>query len=155
MVTVKTPMHVRDVMADDAYVARRDTGAVAAVELGGARTVLSVPLLDKGEMTGAFFLCRQQVQPFTERQIEVVQHFATQAVIAIENARLLNALRERTADLTEALGQQQAITGVLQLLSDSSGKLEAIFQVILENAVNICRAHFGNMFLTRMARSVG
>ena len=147
MVTVKTPMHVRDVMADDAYVARRDTGAVAAVELGGARTVLSVPLLDKGEMTGAFFLCRQQVQPFTERQIEVVQHFATQAVIAIENARLLNALRERTADLTEALGQQQAITGVLQLLSDSSGKLEAIFQVILENAVNICRAHFGNMFL--------
>jgi GAF domain-containing protein len=147
MVTVKTTMHIRDVMADDAYVARRDTGAVAAVELGGARTVLSVPLLDKGEMTGAFFLCRQRVQPFTERQIKVVQHFATQAVIAIENARLLNELRERTADLTEALGQQQAITGVLQMLSDSSGKLEAIFQVILENAVDICRAHFGNMFL--------
>ena len=76
-----------------------------------------------------------------------LQHFATQAVIAIENARLLNELRERTADLTEALGQQKAISGVLQLLSDSSGKLEPIFQAILENAVNICQAHFGNMFL--------
>jgi len=147
MVVAKTPMHVRDVMAEDAYLARRDAGAVAAVELGGARTVLSVPLLDKGEMTGAFFLCRQQVQSFTDKQIKLVQHFATQAVIAIENARLLNELRERTADLTEALGQQKAISGVLQLLSDSAGKLKPIFQAILENAVNICRAHFGNMFL--------
>jgi GAF domain-containing protein len=147
MVAAKTPMLIRDVMAEDAYLARRDSGAVAAVELGGARTVLSVPLLDKGEMTGAFFLCRQRVQSFTDKQIKVVQHFATQAVIAIENARLLNELRERTADLTEALGQQKAITGVLQMLSDSSGKLEPIFQAILESAVDICRAHFGNMFL--------
>jgi GAF domain-containing protein len=147
MVAARTPMHVRDVMAEDAYLARRDSGAVAAVELGGARTVLSVPLLDEGEMTGAFFLCRQHVQSFTDKQIKLVQHFATQAVIAIENARLLNELRERTADLTEALGQQKAISGVLQLLNDSSGKLEPIFQSILENAVNICRAHFGNMFL--------
>jgi GAF domain-containing protein/class 3 adenylate cyclase len=147
MVAAKTPMHVRDVTAEDAYLARRDSGAVAAVELGAARTVLSVPLLDKGEMIGAFFLCRQHVQSFTDKQIKLVQHFATQAVIAIENARLLNELRERTADLTEALGQQKAISGVLQLLSDSSGKLEPIFQAILENAVNICQAHFGNMFL--------
>jgi GAF domain-containing protein/class 3 adenylate cyclase len=147
MVAAKTPMLIRDVMAEDTYLARRDSGAVAAVELGGARTVLSVPLLDKGEMTGAFFLCRQRVQSFTDKQIKVVQHFATQAVIAIENARLLNELGERTADLTEALGQQKAITGVLQMLSDSSGKLEPIFQAILESAVDICRAHFGNMFL--------
>ena len=147
MVAAKTPMHVRDVRAEDAYLARRDTGAVAAVELGGARTVLSVPLLDKGELTGAFFLCRQHVQSFTDKQIKVVQHFATQAAIAVENARLLNELRERTADLTEALGEQKAISSVLQLLSNSSGKLEPIFQAILESAVNICRAHFGNMFL--------
>ena len=76
----KTPMHVRDVMAEDAYLARRDSGAVAAVELGGARTVLSVPLLDKGEMTGAFFLCRQHVQSFTDKQIklgsELINFFA-------------------------------------------------------------------------------
>jgi class 3 adenylate cyclase len=140
-------MHIRDVMAEDAYLARRDSGAVAAVELGGARTVLSVPLINKGEMTGAFFLCRQRVQPFTDKQVKVVQNFATQAVIATENVRLLNELRERTADLTEALGQQKAITGVLQMLSGSSGNLESIFQVILESAVNICQAHFGNLFL--------
>jgi GAF domain-containing protein/class 3 adenylate cyclase len=147
MVATKTPMHIRDVMAEDAYLARRDSGAVAAVELGGARTVLSVPLINKGEMTGAFFLCRQRVQPFTDKQVKVVQNFATQAVIATENVRLLNELRERTADLTEALGQQKAITGVLQMLSGSSGNLESIFQVILESAVNICQAHFGNLFL--------
>jgi GAF domain-containing protein len=147
MVAAKTPMLIRDVMTEDTYLARRDSGAVAAVELGGARTVLSVPLLDKGEMTGAFFLCRQRVQSFTDKQVNLVQHFATQAVIAIENGRLLNELRERTADLTETLGQQKAIAGALQILSDSSGKLEPIFQAILESAVNICRAHFGNMFL--------
>ena len=69
--------------------------------------------------------------------------------------RLLNELRERTADLTEALGEQKAISSVLQLLSDFSGKSEPIFQAILESAVNICRAHFGNMFFTRTARSAG
>jgi GAF domain-containing protein len=147
MVAVQTAMHVRDVMADDAFVARRDSGAVAAVELGRARTVLSVPLLNKGEMIGAIFLCRQQVRSFTDKQIKLVQNFATQAVIAIENARLLGELRERTSDLTDALGQQKAISDVLQLLSDSSGKLEPIFQAILEKAVDICRANFGNMFL--------
>jgi class 3 adenylate cyclase len=108
---------------------------------------LSVPLLNKGEMIGAFFLCRQQVQSFTDKQIKLVQNFATQAVIAIENARLLSELRERTSDLTDALGQQKAISDVLQLLSGSSGKLEPIFQAILENAVDICGANFGNMFL--------
>jgi GAF domain-containing protein len=147
MVSTQTAMHVRDVMAEDAFVARRDSGAVAAVELGGARTVLSVPLLNKGEMVGAFFLCRQQVRSFTDKQIKLVQNFATQAVIAIENARLLGELRERTSDLTDALGQQKAISDVLQLLSDSSGKLKPIFHAILEKAVDICRANFGNMFL--------
>ena len=80
MVGAKAPMHVRDVMAEDAYLARRDSGAVAAVELGAARMVLSVPLLDKGEMTGAFFLCRQHVQSFTDKQIklgsELINFFA-------------------------------------------------------------------------------
>lgn len=147
MVASKTPMHVRDVMAEEAYLARRDSGAVAAVELGGARTVLSVPLLNKGEMSGAFFLCRQQVRSFTDKQIELVQNFAAQAVIAIENARLLHELRQRTADLTDALEQQRAISDLLQLLSGSPGRLEPIFQAILASAVGICRANFGNMFL--------
>ena len=146
MVSTKTPMHVRDVMAEDAYLTRRDPGAVAAVELGGARTVLSVPLVNKGAMIGAFFLCRQQVNSFTEKQIELVQNFAAQAVIAIENARLLTDLRQRTADLTDALDQQTAISNLLQLLSAASGNLELVLQAILESAVGICHANFGNMF---------
>ena len=146
MVSTKTPMHVRDVMAEDAYLTRRDPGAVAAVELGGARTVLSVPLVNKGAMIGAFFLCRQQVNSFTEKQIELVQNFAAQAVIAIENARLLTDLRQRTADLTDALDQQTAISDLLQLLSAASGNLESVFQAMLESAVGICHANFGNMF---------
>ena len=146
MVSTKTPMHVRDVMAEDAYLTRRDPGAVAAVELGGARTVLSVPLVNKGAMIGAFFLCRQQVNSFTEKQIELVQNFAAQAVIAIENARLLTDLRQRTADLTDALDQQTAISNLLQLLSAASGNLESVLQAILESAVGICHANFGNMF---------
>ena len=81
MLRSKTPMHVRDVMAEEAYATRRDSGAVAAVELGGARTVLSVPLLNKGDVIGAFFLCRQQVRSFTEKQIELVQNFAAQAAL--------------------------------------------------------------------------
>jgi class 3 adenylate cyclase/putative methionine-R-sulfoxide reductase with GAF domain len=147
MVATKTLIHVRDVTTEEAYLAQRDPGAVAAVELGGARTVLSVPLLNKGEMIGAFFLCRQEVHSFTAKQIELVQNFAAQAVIAIENARLLYELRLRTTDLTDALEEQKAISDLLQLLSGSSGNLEPVFQAILENAVSICRANFGNMFL--------
>ena len=147
MVSTKTPMHVRDVMVEDAYLTRRDPGAVAAVELSCARTVLSVPLVNKGEMIGAFFLRRQQVNSFTEKQIEVVQNFAAQTVIAIENARLLTDLRQRTTDLTDALDQQKAISNLLQLLSAASGNLEPVFQAILDSAVGICHANFGNMFV--------
>jgi class 3 adenylate cyclase len=146
MLRSKTPMHVRDVMAEEAYATRRDSGAVAAVELGGARTVLSVPLLNKGDVIGAFFLCRQQVRSFTEKQIELVQNFAAQAAIAIENARLLSDLRQRTTDLADALEQQKAISKLLQILSSSSDDLESVFQAILESAVGICQANFGNMF---------
>ena len=146
MVSTKTPMHVLDVMAEDAYVTRRDPGAVAAVELGGARTVLSVPLVNKGVMIGAFFLYRQQVNSFTEKQIEL-SRTSPRKVIAIENARLLTDLCQRTADLTDALDQQKAISNLLQLLSAASGNIEPVFQAILESAVGICHANFGNMFL--------
>jgi class 3 adenylate cyclase/putative methionine-R-sulfoxide reductase with GAF domain len=120
---------------------------VAAVELGGIRTLLVVPLLKENEPIGAFSLSRQEVRPFTEKQIELVQSLADQAVIAIENARLLNELRQRTSDLAESLERQTATSEVLQVVSSSPSELEPVFAAMLEKAVRICDATFGNMHL--------
>ena len=154
MVAAKTVAHITDITAEEVYISQLDPVAVSAVELGGIRTILGVPLLNNGEMIGAFFLSRQEVRPFTEKQIALVKNFAAQAVVAIENTRLLNELRqrtddlsERTADLTEALEQQTATSDLLQVISGSPGNLEPVFQAMLENAVGICGANFGNMFL--------
>jgi GAF domain-containing protein len=146
MMTDKTPAHISDVMAEQIYIAKLDPVAVSAVALGGIRTILGVPLLNKGEMVGAFFLSRQEVRPFTEKQIALVQNFAAQAVIAIENTRLLNELRQRTTELTEALDQQTATSEVLQVISGSPGDLPPVFAAMLENAARICDANFGNIF---------
>ena len=147
MVANKMLVHVRDIKAEQVYIGQRDPVAIAAVALGGIRTFLGVPLLNKDEMIGAFFLNRQEVRPFTDKQIELIKNFAAQAVIAIENARLLNELRQRTTDLTEALEQQRATSDLLQVISGSPGNLGPVFQAMLENAVAICGANFGNMFL--------
>ena len=146
MLATKTLVHVSDVMEEDVYTKRLDPVAVTAVTLGGIRTLLGVPLLNKGEMIGVFFLSRQEVRPFTDKQIGLVENFAAQAVVAIENARLLNELRQRTTDLTEALEQQTATSQVLQVISGSSGDLEPVFASMLENAARICDGKFGNIF---------
>jgi len=133
------PIHISDVLADPEYQA---TGYQQAM---GYRTLLSVPLLRDGTTIGTFSLTRSEVNPFTDKQIELVTTFADQAVIAIENARLLNELRQRTSDLSESLEQQTATSEVLSVISSSSGRLEPVFQTTLDNAVRICQAKFGFM----------
>jgi class 3 adenylate cyclase len=108
--------------------------------LSGARTVLGVPMLKDNEPVGAILIYRQEVRPFTDKQIELVKNFAAQAVIAIENARLLNELRE-------SLQQQTATSEVLKVISSSPGELKPVFETMLESAVRICGAKFGNLLL--------
>ena len=138
MIANKKVVHIADLRAEKAY-ADRDPWIVAGVELGGVRTVLMVPMLKETELIGALSVYRQEVRPFTDRQIALGQNFAAQAVIAIENARLLNELRQ-------SLEQQTATSDVLQVISSSPGDLEPVFATMLEKAARICDATFGNIF---------
>src|SRR5262249_7646672 len=107
-----------------------------SAKLGGARSLVGVPMLKDDALVGVIIIYRQEVRPFTDKQIELVKNFAAQAVIAIENARLLNELRE-------SLQQQTATSEVLKVISASPGALELVFMEMLENATRICDAKFG------------
>ena len=138
VLTKKQVVHVADLRLEDP-----DT---PLTKYAGARSLVVVPLLKEDEFMGAFGIYRQEVRPFTDKQIELVQNFAAQAVIAIENTRLLNELRQRTDDLTELLEQQTATSEVLQVISSSPGETERVFETMLEKAIRICAANFGHIY---------
>src|SRR5262245_43704461 len=112
----------------------------------GSRSMLTVPLMRENEPIGVIALQRDQVRPFSARQIGLVEAFADQAVIAIENTRLFEEVQAKTGELTEALEQQTATSEVLKVISSSPGELEPVFQTIVENAVRVCDAQFGTLF---------
>ena len=127
-------VQIPDLAADPEY------AMLENVRLGGTRTVLGVPLLREGEPIGVLNVARQRVEPFTEKQIQLVSTFADQAVIAIENARLLNDLQQRTRDLQESLEYQTATSDVLKVISRSGAELGSVLNTLVETAARICEA---------------
>jgi len=127
-------IQIADVLSDPEYRAR------GYVQAFGYRTILSVPLLREGITIGTFNLTHDEVNPFTDKQIELVTTFADQAVIAIENVRLFEAEQERTRELTESLQQQTATADVLKVISRSAFELQPVFESVAESAVRLCGA---------------
>ena len=133
-------IHNVDVQADPEY-------TYGGYQVDPYRTVLATPMLKANELLGVILIYRHEVLPFTNSQIALIETFAAQAVIAIENTRLLNELRQRTDDLSEALQQQTATSQVLQVISTSPGDLEPVFEAMLENATRVCDAKFATLYL--------
>jgi len=140
-------VHVADITAEPGF-------SPVVLQYERARTVLAVPLLRGKDLVGVIAIWRREVRAFTDEQIALVTSFANQAVIAIENARLFNELRQRTddlsqrtTDLTEALEQQTATSEVLRVISSTPGDLKPVFDAMLANAARLCEAKFGALGL--------
>jgi class 3 adenylate cyclase/putative methionine-R-sulfoxide reductase with GAF domain len=132
------PVPIPDLRTDPGYL-NGDPLPVSGVDIGGIRTLVVVPMIKNDDLVGAIAIYRKEVRPFVEKQVELLSNFAAQAVIAIENARLLNELRH-------SLEQQTAASDVLRIISSSPGELEPVFQAMLANATRLCEAKFGMLY---------
>ena len=134
-------VRIDDAWTDPLYERKQDA------EVGVVRSMIGVPLMRNGEPIGVVGLARGHVEPFSDREIELVTTFADQAAIAIENVRLFEAEQQRTRELSKSLERQTATSQVLQVISSSSGELEPVFQTMLANATRLCEASYGAMWL--------
>jgi GAF domain-containing protein/signal transduction histidine kinase len=141
----KSTIRIDDYSATEGYAAGTPA-IVALVDLGRARSAMQVPMVKDGEVVGAMTIYRPEVNPFDDRDATIAEDFAKQAVIAIENARLLSELHRRTADLQESLEYQTATSDVLKVISRTTFDLEPVLQYVLETALRLCQAPQGSIF---------